>query len=684
MKIYFLFATLLFTMQVCTAQLYKVKTIYELLNVKPSSCNIERKSNEEMYSVEAPYDRQEKITFSINDITEKEEAIKNHFLKNKNREIPFTVVESFYNSENTKLFKKGKQYKLIDGKGKILLLDTFDYTLKHQHDNFGFNAYKKGTKSLYYKSDGTLIFNNLFDFVHDEINGYFKIVINGKYGVSDAKGKLVLPANYTYVSSIIKTKNNFFFLVTDKDSTYFINYRTNKRFTLPTYSNYPYVLDESTWCIGGKVFDIVKMKRLFCNIKENIEVYELKRKLLKIRKENGMTIIFDLKGNLQTKQEIYFLENFENNKSLALILDEDYKPNVILKTKTGIFNNSTLQWDSNPKYSIMKVIDSNYYLFKTDNKNKNFGLVDKNYDVLIDENKYDYITKTCINDVFLCNNEKENYSELYNIKTKTLTKLKKKYNSLGSAETSHFYIATISNNYNTSYFFLNEKFEEVALPKFRSINYDYDLQLYKCELPAVENDSYNNQKCIYLNKNLTKQTFSINGKKYEELRYIRFLSSKAKLLEVDDENYFLNINDTFLKVKESNIFHDTLQNYIVINYGGIYGIADLEGNTLLPTKFKYISYNYLSEYISAKVDDNFSYIIEKNGKILFNGKYELTTHLANNCYMVKKQGYYGVVNKNDEIILPFEYKFMEWDYGGLRYGNNYNDFKFLPQAYFNK
>jgi hypothetical protein len=683
MKKYSLFITLLFTMQVCNAQLYKVKTIYELLNVKSSSCNIERKSNEESYAVEAPYHRQEEKTFSIADINEKEEAIKNHFLKNKNREIPFTEIETFYNSGNTKLIKKENKYKLIDSKGKVLLTDSFDYILKHQHDNFGFNAYKKGTKSLYYKSDGTLIFNNLFDFVHDEMNGYFKIVINGKYGVSDAKGTLLLPAAYTYVSSIIKAKNNFFFLVTDKDSTYFINSKTKKRFTLPTYSDYPYALDENTWCIGGKVFDIVKMKRLFCNIKENIEVYELKRKLLKIRKENGMTIIFDLKGNLQTKQEIYFLENFENNKSLALILEEDYKPNIILKTKTGIFNNLTLQWDSNPKYSIMKVIDSNYYLFKTANENKSFGLVGKNNNVVIDENKYDYIIKTCIEDVFLCNINNENYSMLLNVKTKNIKKLNNQYMEIVKSETPNYYIATYSKNSTYLKYFLNEKMEEIKLPKFKSIFFDNRTGLYECKLKS-ESDNYYNQKNIYLDKNLNQIFFDINGQKFENLQYIRPLSSNIRLLEVDGENYFLDINNKQIKVNENNIFHDTLQNYIVINHGGIYGIADMDWNTLLPTKFNYISYNYQSDYIIANVKDGLTYIIDKSGKILFNGRYESTKLMVNNCFMVKKGLYYGVVNKNDEIILPFEYRFMDWNYGGLRYGSNYNDFKYLPQAFFNK
>jgi WG containing repeat len=685
MKKYFLFATLLFTMQICTAQLYKVKTIYELLNIKPGSCNIERRSNQEMATVsEAPYHRQDEKTFSINDITEKEEAIRNHFVKNKNREIPFTVIETYYNTQNTKLFKKNNQYKLIDGKGKVLLTDSFDYILKHQHDNFGFNAYKKGTKSIYYKSDGTLIFNNLFDFVHDEMNGYFKIVINGKYGVADTKGKLVLPAAYTYVSSIIKTKNNFFFLVTDKDSSYFTNSNTKKRFTLPTYSDYPYVLDENTWCIDGKVFDIVKMKRLFCNIKENIEVYDIKRKLLKIRKENGMTIIFDMQGNLQTKQEIYFLENFENNKSLALILEEDYKPNVILKTKTGIFNNSTLQWDSNPTYSIMKVMDTNYYLFKTANENKNFGLVDKNNNVVIDENKYDYILKTCIKDVFLCNNNTENYSLLFNVKTKKSTKLNYQYMGIEKSETPNYYIATYSKNNNYLKYFLNEKLEEISFPKFKSINYYSEIGMYRCELAENESTNYSNQKSIFLDKNLNKVTININGEMYEKLRYIRFMSSKTRLLELDDENYFLDINNKQIKVNENNIFHDTLQNYIVINRGGVYGIADLDWNTLLPTKFNYISYNYQSEYIIANVKDGINYIIDKNGKILFNGKYEYTRQMVNNYFMVKKGLYYGVVNKNDEIILPFEYQFMDWDYGGLRYGSDYNNFKYLPQAFFNK
>lgn len=110
----------------------------------------------------------------------------------------------------------------------------------------------------------------------------------------------------------------------------------------------------------------------------------------------------------------------------------------------------------------------------------------------------------------------------------------------------------------------------------------------------------------------------------------------------------------------------------------------MDWNTLLPTKFNYISYNYQSDYIIANVKEGTSYIIDKNGKILFNGKYEYTMPMVNNCFVVKKGSYYGVVNIKDEIILPFDYKYMDWDYGGLRYGNNYNDFKFLPQAFFNK
>ena len=404
MKYYFQAALLLFT-TTTFAQKYTAKTVFELLNIDSVGCEFTHANG---YLIEAKTDESvgyglERKTILINDISEYEGRIAMHFKNNKNTKTPFTKVGELYEEGYGKvsIMRRGNHYKLVDVKGRVLLSDTFYYL--DRYDLKGFNAYKKGRKSFYYNYKGKLIFNQQFDYVQTELNGYYVIANNGKYGVADKSGKLLLPAIYSS-ASVFKTNGKLFFSVNEGNLYYIMEQGKNEKLFPGSYSNGPYVVKDRYWLIDGSLFDMQSRKKLFCNIHQNIRVFDKEKGLFYILDNSTrVSTVFDADGKIAFSEAIIWEGDVNNNTGIyrTVMYDTAGKNKTpVKKNRYGLLNKNRLTWQVPPVFTDLKNIDGSLVVF-ADDKGK-YGLMDTLGKEIIAAGKFRNFQNSGVPGLILC------------------------------------------------------------------------------------------------------------------------------------------------------------------------------------------------------------------------------------------------------------------------------------------
>jgi hypothetical protein len=90
-------------------------------------------------------------------------------------------------------------------------------------------------------------------------------------------------------------------------------------------------------------------------------------------------------------------------------------------------------------------------------------------------------------------------------------------------------------------------------------------------------------------------------------------------------------------------------------YGGKFGIVNSEGTTVIPPVFEYISpYDPETELATYNFDDKQKGYLTKEGELLFDMLYEDCEWLGKGLFKVKKSNNWGVVNRENKMIIPIE------------------------------
>ena len=149
-----------------------------------------------------------------------------------------------------------------------------------------------------------------------ELNGYYVIANNGKYGVADKSGKLLLPAIYSS-ASVFKTNGKLFFSVNEGNLYYIMEQGKNEKLFPGSYSNGPYVVKDRYWLIDGSLFDMQSRKKLFCNIHQNIRVFDKEKGLFYILDNSTrVSTVFDADGKIAFSEAIIWEGDVNNNTGI--------------------------------------------------------------------------------------------------------------------------------------------------------------------------------------------------------------------------------------------------------------------------------------------------------------------------------------------------------------------------------
>ncbi len=105
-------------------------------------------------------------------------------------------------------------------------------------------------------------------------------------------------------------------------------------------------------------------------------------------------------------------------------------------------------------------------------------------------------------------------------------------------------------------------------------------------------------------------------------------------------------------------------NYLIVSLNSKYGIVRSDGSMLLEPIYDFLSMQYNSDMAIAQKDDQ-HYFIDMEGNRLNEASYDEIKFLSDAFYSVKKNGKWGVINKELEEILPPIYTNIRHNHNGF-------------------
>lgn len=356
------------------------------------------------------------------------------------------------------------------------------------------------------------------------------------------------------------------------------------------------------------------------------------------------------------------------------------------------------------KYNIEQVKEFNYFLLNEDNK---YGVIDKNANKII-EPKYENVSiPNPSKAIFVCVEENGDthvfddknkelfteYEEITSIRLKNITgSLMYEKSVLRYQKDGKYGLLDFEGNEITKPIYgqleaLGYKEGELIVEKdgkFGVINIK-GIELVPAEYETVKIDSY------YTEENKYKEAGYIVGIKTEQgYRYGYIDVEGNKVLEnefnelsrvdikSDKDFYFIGSksgrfgiyknNNQILNNEYQFIEYNKDNNIFIIEKGKRYGVADIEGNIIIDTKYMQIDVN--GKYLYAREDEEKATVFDTQGKetnmsanitkqSVADGKYTIVIDNENNKSM------YGVEDLNNNKIVESKYSYLDYLYDNL-------------------
>ncbi|NMM50917.1 WG repeat-containing protein, partial [Marinigracilibium pacificum] len=210
-------------------------------------------------------------------------------------------------------------------------------------------------------------------------------------------------------------------------------------------------------------------------------------------------------------------------------------------------------------------------------------------------------------------------------------------------------------------------------------------------IPLFTND-YTNSIYYYpyvaiLSTSGTYDVFSLKENKYliKGNRYIPMNQTANSNLDLipfisDSINGYYNIvENKFLKLSRNYIYmeYPYRGNCVIAEKNNedkiLYGVLNLQGQEILPFKYKYIS-NYCNGYAKVANDNNNYTFLDQDGIFISPFKYDYVQYFSKlEVTIVGQANKRGLINSNGEIILPIEYDNLVSFNNGELYYTRVND-----------
>ncbi len=659
---------------ICTASAQEApKTVYELLDVPREGCNIlpketvDSKSSKIIRRPSPPPPPPPPPPIASRPGSQQMDVnttLSNLFKKGASAKDKTFVTHRIELSNGHYAFFDNNNWGIKDESDQVLVPPTFSYIIPDETAK-GFSGYK-GAKCQYYNYDGTeKVKESYYDITPTEKNTF---VVRGKdgYGVIH-DGQLVIQPQYKHITKARGNKSVYNVYRKDKGNTTIYWDGFKQQFTPPIRFKEYQIINDEYILLDHALVNMKTMISMFCGNNYNIEVYDSENLIFSIKKGRDKAVfLFDMKGNIITKNIFHDRPPFANENGLAIVGAQTEQFGQRGKTTVYGLIDKKGNWVVEPQYQFLRFYKGRYQA----QKDGMAGRLDDKGQVLI---PFDYNSLYTINDDHLLGyvkNSDKTISRCDLLDKNTGKVLKKDYIGyemkwIEFCDKTFYEISNIQGREVELYRILDEKLKPVTeWHKRLSTTGDYIVAKTFAGRIASQRDTsfaYNCKGKV--------QTFKVDGKSVKEFYDMRIIS--------DEQTYFHLLDDRRVLVDQKGKIQVLNAKAYSSSELGISGLKKLktnqyttildEENQIAPVNLKDIqSFSQKTGYIQIDLDNNHTIQMDKDGQILFDGAYDQTHCLHTNAFIVTQRKKKGLVDVNNKIIIPLEYDSLSFHKGIIR------------------
>lgn len=347
-------------------------------------------------------------------------------------------------------------------------------------------------------------------------------------------------------------------------------------------------------------------------------------------------------------------------------------------------------------------IEAKYYLVQQDYK---YGVIDTEGNIVIDIQYEDIDIPNPEKEIFVCTKIQENGLEETKILNSRKEEILKEFSNVSTIELNddeneiEYEKHVLRYEENGKYGIINfdgKKVTEAIYDEIEALKYkEGDLLVKKDDkygvinsqgkvvikpkYDTIEGDGYYNSEtkysytgyivCSKENNGYKYGYIGSNGKKILKNEY----SEIYRVLEADDKQNvyliarkngkvgFIKNNKKILDYEYQNIEYDPINKLIKVQRNTSYGVYNINGEEIIQAKYKEISFR--GKYIYAQREENIEYFT-LNGQVVNNLNYLSINETDNeNFYTcINADGLYGILDKNENVLVENEYAYLEYLY----------------------
>lgn len=547
-----------------------------------------------------------------------------------------------------------KGFNVFDKNGKAILKKNYQhihYYISEKHITIHSKG-KQGVASV----DGKILIKPKYDIISSFNNGWV-VHQNKLLGVVNYEGKVLIPPKYKKLN-IAKTndKHTYTFVPeTNGELTIYKNKKVAYRLGIKYYEHAAgRIYDGRYLFYNHQLIDLKKNQYILCGGNIKIETHQHAYNLFTIKKDKDHWV-FNEKGELFSELAVlgrpHYMQ-FENGLTIVALNTGEKNPFGYPIAKVGILN-TKMEWVLPTDYGYMNFIpNSNLYVAaKIGGK---AGVIDITGSTVI---PYEYLRITPMGEKLFCyRNRKSTLVEVLDWSGKKLFEKNLEHKDVSSISGGY----TARRKSDNKKVILNDQFDEIYNKKF------YNLRtLIKDEAVWFEDfGSPNTQYVIGFDGN--PYSLVLDGEPRSDYKQIKHYWSTPfyQIKCADDSKYLYNSN-----TQKGFKLDDKINSIDVSLYKSLgllisvredkknKGLIDTLGQEILPPNFKNI---YNSGAFFTIITEHRSHTFTATGRELF-GEYDAAYFLYHNFFAVKKNGKVGVVNIKGDIIIPFNYEYINKD-----------------------
>jgi hypothetical protein len=572
-------------------------------------------------------------------------------------------------SNGNVVFKENGLYGLKTNTGKIIIPPSFQYIIPDGKK--GFVGYKAAVCN-YYDLNGKKYFNTDYYFIQPTTVNTFIIQTAKGFGVVDALKKTVIKPSF-YKISTFSDKGLFYYKIyTTADKTFFLSQQAKDTIRVSAPYRDPTILSGGYWMTDGGLVDIKANKNIICEPRFYTEVRSVENQLASVSND-GKKYLINFKGTLLGKGSFKEIYSFEKNGLSIAAIESPSDKGMFNRGLWGVIDNKG-NWVIKPVYSWLNFINDD--LLVGGYQREGGAIISKTGKVLTD---FKYSNIRNVNDSTLLGvveTKDTILSDLIRIRDLKIIRKDLPYRSISKNElcTSENYIAELKKGE----CWLNEKLEPI-LPRVYSRLF-YGPNRTSIIASNFFSDRSGSESQLF-DCNGVMKTFTIDGKIYDTFDSYTYLDKDlGHVLLTDGTGYFVlpdghtvANNSHWQDIKKGN----NKDLFITMIYGGKFGIVNSAGTTVIPPVFEYISpYDPETALATYNFDDRQKGYLTAEGELLFDMLYEDCQWLGKGLFKVKKHNDWGVVNRENKIIVPIENESVELNGGIILAGDVSNPKKY--------